>query len=45
MSEQVVPLAVAQNITVKYLTDENVKSAEILIRFRHKPDNETLSRT
>jgi hypothetical protein len=34
MSEQVVPSDVVQCITVKFLTTENVKSAEILIRLR-----------
>jgi hypothetical protein len=35
MSEQVVPSAVAQRIVVKFLTNENVKPAEILMRLEH----------
>jgi hypothetical protein len=38
MNEQVVPMAVAQRIIVKFLTNENVKSAEILIRLRAQFD-------
>jgi hypothetical protein len=34
MSEQVVPSAVAQRIIVKFVTNENVKPAAILKRFR-----------
>jgi hypothetical protein len=45
MSEQVVPSAVAQRIVVKFLTNENVKPAEILIRLRTQLGDETLSRT
>jgi hypothetical protein len=32
--EQVVPSAVAQNIIVKFITNEKAKPAEILIRLR-----------
>jgi len=32
MSEQLVPLAVAQRIVVEFLTNENVKPPEILMR-------------
>jgi hypothetical protein len=45
MSEQVVPSAVAQRIVVKFLTNENVKPAEILMRLRAQFGDETLSRT
>jgi hypothetical protein len=45
MREQVVPLAVAQRFIVKFLTNENVKLAEILTRFRAQFADETLSRT
>jgi hypothetical protein len=45
MSEQVVPLTVAQRIIVKFLTNENVKLAEILMTFRAQFGDETLSRT
>jgi hypothetical protein len=45
MSEQVVPSAVAQRIIVKFLTNENVKLAEILMTFRAQFGDETLSRT
>jgi hypothetical protein len=45
MSEQVIPSAVAQRIVVKFLTNENAKPAEILMRPRAQFDNETLSRT
>jgi len=34
MGEQVVPSAVVQRLVVKYLTNENVKPAEILTRLR-----------
>jgi hypothetical protein len=40
----VVPLAVAQGIIVKFLTNENVKHAEILTRLRVLFGYETLSR-
>jgi hypothetical protein len=43
MSEQVVPLAVAQHI-VKFLTNKNVKPAEILTILRAQFSDETLSR-
>jgi hypothetical protein len=45
MSEQVVPSAVAQRIVVKFLSNKNVKSADILMRLRVLFDDETLSRT
>jgi hypothetical protein len=45
MSEQVVPSAVVQSITFKFLTNGNVKSAKILIRLRAQIGNETFSRT
>jgi hypothetical protein len=45
MSEQVIPLAVAHRIIVKFITKENVKPAEILIRLRVKFGNEIISRT
>jgi hypothetical protein len=46
MSEQMVlPSAVAQSIIVKFLTNENVKPAEILTRLRTHCDDEMLSRT
>jgi glucan biosynthesis protein len=45
MSEQVVPSAVAQRIMVKFVTNENVKPAEILMRLRAQFGDETLSRT
>jgi hypothetical protein len=41
--EQVVLSTVAQRIVVKFLTNEIVKSAEILTRHRAQFDNETLS--
>jgi hypothetical protein len=34
MSEQVVPLAVVQHIIVKFLTSQNVRPSEILIRLK-----------
>jgi hypothetical protein len=43
MSEQVIPLAVAQSI-VKFVTNENVKLAEILISLRAQFSDETHSR-
>jgi len=45
MNEQVVPLAAAQRITFKYLTNENVKPAEMLNRLRAQFGNETPPRT
>jgi hypothetical protein len=45
MSEQVVPSAVAQCIMVTFLTNENVKPADILMRLRAQFGDETLSRT
>jgi len=41
----VLPSAVAQSIVVKFLTNENVKPAEILTRLRAQLGDETLSRT
>jgi hypothetical protein len=38
MSEQLVPSAVAQRIIVKFLTNENVKHAEILVKLRSQVD-------
>jgi hypothetical protein len=43
MSEQVVPAATAQLIIVKFLSNENVKPAEILMRLRAQFGDETLS--
>jgi len=40
----VVPSAVAHCIIVKFLTNENVKPAEILMRLRAQFGDETLSR-
>jgi hypothetical protein len=45
MSEQVGPSAIAQHIIVKFLTLENMKPAEILVRLRAQFGDETLSRT
>jgi hypothetical protein len=45
MNEQVVPLAVAQRITIQFITNENVKPADILKRFRAQFGDETFSRT
>jgi len=44
MSEKVVPSAVALRNTVKSLTNENVKAAEISKRLRAQFGDETLSR-
>jgi hypothetical protein len=44
MSEQVIPSAVAQRIIVKFLTNENVKPADILKALRAQFYDETLSR-
>jgi len=44
MSVRVVPPAVAQRIVVTFLTNENVKPAEILKRLRAQFGDETLSR-
>jgi hypothetical protein len=44
MSEQLVPSAVAQRIVVKFVTNENVKPSEILMKLRAKCGGETLSR-
>jgi hypothetical protein len=41
MSEQVVPLAVAQCIIIKFMTNENVKPSEILLRLRVQFSDET----
>jgi hypothetical protein len=43
MNEQVVPLAVMQCVIVKFLTDENMKPAKILIRLRVQFGDEMLS--
>jgi hypothetical protein len=45
MSDRVVHSAVAQRIFVKFLTNGNVKPAEILMRLRSQFGDETLSRT
>jgi len=45
MSEQVFPSDVAHRISVKFLSNEKVKPAEILMRFRAQIGDETLSRT
>jgi len=45
MNEQVVPSADEQSIIVKFLTNGNVKPAEILDRLRAQFGDETLSRT
>jgi hypothetical protein len=45
ISDQVVPSAVAQCIIIKFLTNENVKPAEILIRLTAQLSDEMLSRT
>jgi len=44
MSEQVVCLVVVQHIIVKFLTSENVKLAEILMKPRAQFDDKTFSR-
>jgi hypothetical protein len=45
MCEQVDPSAVAQRIIVTFLSNEDVKSAEILTRLRAQFDDETFLRT
>jgi hypothetical protein len=45
INEQDVPSCVAQRIIVKFLTNENVKPAEILKRLGAQFGDETLSRT
>jgi hypothetical protein len=45
MTEQAVPSAVAQRINIKFLTNENVKPAEILKRFRAQFGGDRLSRS
>lgn len=45
MTEQVVLSAVAQCITIKFLTNKNVKPAENLSTCRAQFGDETLSRT
>jgi hypothetical protein len=45
MSEQVVPSAVAQCIIVTFLTNENEKLADILMRLSVQFGDEMLSRT
>jgi hypothetical protein len=42
MKEQVVPLAVAQCIIVKFLTNKSMKPTEILMRLRAQFGDETL---
>jgi hypothetical protein len=42
MNEQVVPSAVEQRITVKFMTNENVKPYEIPTRLKAQFDDETL---
>jgi hypothetical protein len=42
LSEQVVPSAVVQHIIVKFLTNENVKPAEVLTRFRAQFSDEMI---
>jgi hypothetical protein len=44
MNVQVIPSAVAQRIIVKFLTNKNVKPAEILKRLRAQIINGTLLR-
>jgi hypothetical protein len=43
MSQQVAPSAIAQRIIVKFLTNENVKPAQILMIHRTQFGDETLS--
>jgi hypothetical protein len=45
VKEQVVPSAVAQHILVKFLTNENVKTSEILGRLIAQFGEEALSST
>jgi hypothetical protein len=45
LSEQDVPSVAAQGIILKFLTNENVKLAEILMRLRAQFGGEILSRT
>jgi hypothetical protein len=45
MSEQVVPSAVAKRVIFKFLTNKNVKRAEILMRLSAQFADVTLSRT
>jgi hypothetical protein len=45
MSEHVVPLAVEQRVIVKFLTNEKVRPAEIVMRLRAEFGDERLSRT
>jgi hypothetical protein len=45
MSKEEGPSAVAKRINVKFLTNENVKPAEILMRLRTQFDYEAFSRT
>jgi hypothetical protein len=45
MSEQVVPSVLAQRIIAKFLTSENVKAAEVLMRLRIQFVDEIISRT
>jgi hypothetical protein len=45
MSEQIVPSSVTQRVIVKFLTNENVKAAEILMRLRAQFSYGEFSRT
>jgi hypothetical protein len=45
MSEHVIPSAVAQHLILKFLTKENVKSADIVKMLRVQFGDETLSET
>jgi hypothetical protein len=45
MSVQVILAAVAQRVVVKFLSNENMKPAEILTRLRAQFGDETVSRT
>jgi hypothetical protein len=45
MSDHVVPSAVAQSVTVKYVTKANLKHTEILMELRVKLSVATLSST
>jgi hypothetical protein len=44
MGEQVIPSAVGHQVIFKFLTDENLRPAEILRRLRAQFRDETLSR-
>jgi hypothetical protein len=45
ISEQVVPSGVQQLVIAQFLTSENVKRAEIMMRLKAQFGDETLSRT